>query len=211
MRRLVVTDLADQLGGQTPNEILSKNGAQSYAFLISMLPMIWERLTENKRFTEYSWLDVGPGAGFAANFLADMHSSWTLDYKLNLSTLDIISRYHKLMDFVGENIKENIKDDVYDLNSIFDYVSCSHVIEHVPNPEKFIFKLQALAKKRVFVLAPWKERPEILTKGHINIFDETFIEKLGGVNYKLLKSPAWGAFLDPPYEMLFLDLPGRAV
>jgi len=196
----------------TPNlkNIRGQNGAQSMTFMIDMLPHIWSHLKAEKRYSRFSWLDVGPGSGYGASLLASLHSGPATGYLLDVSVIDISRRYKPLVEHISDDIKEFIVGDIYKTTKTYDYVSASHVIEHVSEPARFVRRLQEIARKTVFILTPWKEREDLLTKGHINIFDEHFISELGSPRYKLLESMAWGGFLEPPYKMLFLELPGLA-
>ena len=125
-----------------------------------------------------------------------------------MSVADIRNNFQELIEISFPYIKNFIHQDIYDHEVKYDYISASHVIEHVPEPISFIRRLQNMSRKRVFVLTPWKERADILTKGHINIFDEELLKEFPDANFELLPSVAWGAFLSPRYKMLFLDLPG---
>lgn len=192
------------------HDIRSKGGAHSMVSMIEMLPTIWGELAKERRGQVFSWLDVGPGAAYGTGLLADLYSGKSLGYTLDVSTIDIRGGYKNLISMESPNIKNHIVGDLFKLDLQFDYVSCSHVIEHVPDPVNFVKRLQEIASKRVFILTPWKEREDILTKGHCNIFNEKFIEELGNPEYRTYRSIAWGAFLKPPYEVLFLNLPGLA-
>ena len=210
VRDRLEASICTQMKRNSFHEIQSVGGAHSMASVIEMLPHIWEELKREPRRSTFSWLDVGPGAGYGAGLLADLYSGIGLGYNLEVTTADIRGNFTDLIALESPNIKEHLVGDIFSMQREFDFVSASHVIEHVPQPEDFVRRLQQIARKRVFILTPWKEREDKLTKGHCNIFDESFIEKLGNPEYETLHSVAWGAFLDPPYEVLFLNLPGLA-
>jgi len=130
-------------------------------------------------------------------------------YRLSVTGLDITevhaNHIRLTCPFMGHMVS-----DIYQLpdDQQWDIVICSHTIEHVPEPLAFCRRLRELARHRVFVAAPFEERADILTNGHINIFDEAFLQELGPLSVAKVKSAAWGAFLDPPYEMFIAELEG---
>ena len=196
--------------GMNVREIELRGGAQSKAFMASLLPKIWTHMQGYPRGTSFSVLDVGPGSGFGTELLASIHAGPFIGYRASVSVLDIRDIYFDLMKYRLPLINKRIKKDLYHLEERFDLAICSHVIEHVPDPVGFVRQLQNVSRQKVFLLAPWKEDPNHLTKGHINILDESFIEAFSDAEWSLEENIAWGAFLTPRYKMLYMGLPGRA-
>ena len=131
-----------------------------------------------------------------------------MGYSVALSVLDINCVYKNYFHFMRPDIRF-IHKDIFKLDETFDLCIASHVIEHVKEPLKFVRRLQSICTGQVLVQAPWKEKPEILTKGHINIFDEEFISELNPTSTEFVTSPAWGYFLDPKYEVFISVLEGE--
>lgn len=100
--------------------------------------------------------------------------------------------------------------DIYSVEKTYDFVMASHVIEHVPEPLRFVRQLQKLSTKGTFVVAPYKERADLLSPGHLNIFNEDILNALSATKIHIVKSRGWGAFLNPPYEMYIAELPPKA-
>src|SRR5690606_37322203 len=151
------------------------------------LPKIWAHMQNYPRGTAFNILDVGPGAGFGSELLASIHAGRFIGYTAAVSAVDIRDTYFETMKFRPPLIREQIKQDIYKLDRVYDIVICSHVVEHVPEPVGFVKRLQELARQKVFLLTPWKEDPERLTKGHIQIFNEDFTSKFPDAECELME------------------------
>lgn len=191
----------------TSREIELAGGAQSKAFMVSMLPFIWSHMLTKQWGTHFRILDVGPGAGFGTELLASMHQGDFLGYRATVDVIDIDDTYADFIRQTHKSVTSVMVGDIYDLTEKYDIVVCSHVIEHVIEPLRFVRQLQQIATQKVFVLTPFEEKVELMAPGHINRFDRVFTENFHGDEIKLLESIAWGAFLAPRYSMLLLELP----
>ena len=61
----------------------------------------------------------------------------------------------------------------------------------------------------VFIVAPFNEPADHLTNGHVGVIDSDTVKQLAPDTFSVTNSVAWGAFHDPPYEMLITQLPGE--
>jgi hypothetical protein len=186
--------------------IEARGGAQSKAFMIDLLPYIWAHFRRYPRGTSFTALDVGPGAAFGSELLASLHASSFLGYPTAVDVIDVNRTYEHLIRTKHHFIRRAIFGNIYELETKYDIVICSAVIEHVPEPLRFVRRLQAVAKQKVFVLAPFEEDPNVMAAGHINRFDYDFLANFEKHECHLIESIAWGAFMRPPWKTMILCL-----
>lgn len=158
-------------------------------------------------------LDVGPGYGLGTNLLGMLFSGAA--YNIEIDTIDISKSYKGVVD-KQPYIHKSYYGDIFltAFEKKYDYIICSHVVEHMKDPYQFKKRLCEIGKQ-VFIFAPWKENPEKLTAGHEYIFDENAIEKIkdmldvGAKRFELLSCMNWGQFMNPRYKCFFLQLEGK--
>lgn len=184
------------------------SGVKSRQFMIDLLPSIQAYLNRHPRGSVFEVLDVGAGSGHGSNLLASLYATSQLGYRLKVAALDI-NDMHELYIAAACRYVRFLEADIFKLDRSFDIVIASHVIEHVPEPLAFCRQLQRLATGAVFIAAPFNEPVEGRTKGHINSFDDSFLDELAPASFELVNSQAWGRFMEPPYEMLIAELEPR--
>lgn len=193
----------------TSDVSVDTRGTQSRQFMIDLLPYIQRYLRTNPRGTVFDVLDVGPGSGLGTAMLANLFLSSRLGYRMRVSAIDLFPTWSVYMAAFVPNVRM-IVGDIFKLQETFDIVVCSHVIEHVQEYPAFVDRLQKIARKRVFLCAPFEETP-LVTKGHINSIDRNFLRNLDVVSEPvLINSAAWGWFDDPRQQMFVAELNGRA-
>lgn len=186
-------------------------GAQSMIFMGDMLPSIFDAFDSVKpKHGPISVLDVGPGTGHGANFLGQVTSAGFLGHQSVVRTIDIEATYQNYIGSKHPYVEKALVGDIYLHEDSYDVVVCSHVIEHVPDPARFIRRLQSLARYKVVLCAPWQEPSDSLSPGHVNSFDEDFLAQLEVESFSLKNSVGWGYFLRPRYSVMILTLPGHA-
>jgi hypothetical protein len=72
---------------------------------------------------------------------------------------------------------------------VYDYVFCSHVVEHVPDLAPFLTRLVELARRNVFIYAPYDERERIA--GHVNTITEATFLGFEVEHLQIKKSAGW--------------------
>jgi SAM-dependent methyltransferase len=193
-----------------PNVCLAETyGTQSIQFMIDLLPHIQQLLAGQKRGSRFDVLDVGPGTGHGTALLASLYRGNRLGYQLTVSALDISRQYEHYIPAITPHVPF-IRENVFNHQRRYDIVIASHVIEHLSDPVPFVRRLQEIARLAVFIAAPFNEPADNLTKGHVTVIDEQLVKELDPVEWHTIHSVSWGAFLDPPYEMLIARLAGTA-
>lgn len=185
----------------------ASTGPQSTQFMVDLLPQLQRYLATTPRGRIVDVLDVGPGNGHGTALLSSLYSSARLGYSMRITATDIIDHYHNYIRVIAPRVRLVVQD-IYSMGETFNIVIASHVIEHVPDPLRFSRQLQALATECAFIVAPYQEPRDRLTKGHRNVIDAALIDQLNADEVTIMRSVAWGAFYDPPYEMVIARLPG---
>lgn len=190
-----------------PAEI--RKGAQSKQFMMQILPTVQAYMRQFPKGHKFRILDVGPGTGHGAQLLASLYQTMELGYRAQVETTDITPTNFDYMQLFCRYVKPRLQN-VDDIKDVFDVVIASHVIEHVPDWKPFARRLTELSSGIVIICAPYRENPDVLTNGHVNIIDDDFIAALGPTTVERVQSPAWGQFMEPRYEMFIAVLPGVA-
>ncbi len=134
-------------------------------------------------------LDVGSRTGAGANFLGAVFADeeWGYLLKLIVDTTDINTDwndYIKLMPYI--HCSFNI--DIFSMEeNTYDFCFCSHTIEHLDDPVKFVKQLKRIARKFSFITCPFEEEKPIaghhtVTRGDIERCEPKYIKTYKSVN-----------------------------
>jgi len=178
-------------------------GAQSIQFVIDCIPEIHRIMKQHyNRSDDISLLEVGAGSGAGTNIFTMLHSGRHIYSKVNVDAIDYTDSRLRWVKTMYPRINYNVAD-VYDLpKDNWDLVFCSHVVEHVPDPRKFVEKLVEVCRGYLFIYCPYNEKNRI--PGHINTITESLYEGLDIENTTIMKSMAWHA--DIPKDMCILTV-----
>lgn len=162
----------------------------SIQFAIEILPVMWSILGEEEK--EYTMLDVGARTGAGTHFIAYIHQTHSNPrVKIRATAIDLDAQY---LEYSRRNYPfANMKiADIYEMpeDERYDLVLCSHTIEHVPEPARFVARLLEIAKRAVIIACPFEEKEPVLP-GHVNVFDREFFEKTEATSLKVYKSVNW--------------------
>lgn len=179
---------------------------QSELFMVEILPWIHKLYFSAPTNARKTVLDIGPQSFGGTRLLHSIHNPATLNkLKLDITAVDIHDEFEMLRRMIVPDI-EFIKANIYDINDRnWDLVIASHVIEHVPQPAKFLRRCQQLAKDQVIVACPWAEDP-LVTGGHINTINKQFVQSVGATDLKVYTNYNWGK----GREVCIFTLPGLA-
>jgi len=178
-------------------------GAQSTQFAIDCVPYFHRILKQYYgRINDLSFLDVGGGSGAGANVFALLHSDRVVYSKLKIDVIDYVPVRKRWVQSIYPNINYTV-GDVYDLTEQqWDFVFCSHVVEHVPNPRKFCQQLSKICKGFAFIYAPYNEIERISC--HRNTITEDLFDGFNLESLEIFKSMAWHA--DKPEDKCILAI-----
>lgn len=147
-------------------------GAQTVQFAVDVVPYVHQVLLRHyKRTDDLEFVDVGCGAGAAADLFARLHSERTIFSKMNISAIDITDARERWIKLNFPKVSFRRQDIYSTPTAAYDLVFCSHVIEHVPDVEKFVAKLVDVCRGFCFVYAPYNEVDRI--PAHINTITES--------------------------------------
>ena len=122
-------------------------------------------------FHQYSLLDVGPRTGTGLALLRLLHhpAAFTRLKFDPVAGIDLDPGFEATAQVEFPDIGA-MTGDIADLPpKSWDIVTCSHTIEHVPEPDTFVDLLKRLARRYVLLACPYAERN--LSAGHINSID----------------------------------------
>lgn len=178
--------------GGNPDLLVDKAIPQSALFMIELIPIIHRLYMELAPNAKKTVLDVGPDSFAGTALLADLHTENSFNkLKLTVSAVDIRERWRPLQELLAPNVDFFVQDILTIENRTWDFITCSHVIEHVFNPGAFLKKLQTLARDFVLVACPWEENP-LTSKSHINTISRDFVDTVGGRDLQTYVNYNWG-------------------
>ena len=178
--------------GGNPDLCIDKDIPQSTLFMVELLPVIHRLYLKLPSNTQKTVLDVGPSCFGGTALLANMHTEKSFNkLKLKVSAVDILDQWRPLQELFAPNVEFFVQDIFTIENRVWDFITCSHVIEHVADPVAFLKRLQALAKDFVLVACPWEENP-IQTNGHINTISGDLVSTVGGRDLQTFVNYSWG-------------------
>ena len=193
----------DSRNGLSRSEYELGWGGQSTLFAIDCIPHFHHILKKYyNRKDDLSFLDVGGGSGAGANVFALIHSDRFVYSKLKIDIIDYVPLRKRWIQSVYPNVNYTV-GDIYDIvDQQWDFVFCSHVIEHVPNPKKFCQQLTKICKGFAFIYAPYNEIERISC--HRNTITEDLFHGFNLDSLKVLKSMGWHA--DRPEDKCILAI-----
>lgn len=114
--------------------------------------------------------------------------------------------------YTGENVKTGIKSGKYDTkrvdiisditeipvkNKSFDYVLCTEVLEHIPDPLKALNEISRINKKRLILTAPFASLTHFYPYFYYSGFSEQFYRtNLPKFGYEVEETYTYGNYFD---------------
>ncbi len=184
---------------------------QSMVFMADILPVL-NKLVRNRYpyGQQVSVLDVGTSTGAGAQLLARLHRDRFFGAQLSVTALDISDEFQRYARAMFPDIEYRV-GDIYQIKEQWDIVTCSHCIEHVPEPGRFAARLCELARDFVLLYAPYNELQ--LLEGHPNRIDDQFLDSLAALNpieTTFRDSIGWRHPHDAESRCVLVVLPGTA-
>ena len=181
---------------------------QSITFAKEMLPQIYKTICSyvegDQQPKRLSIADVGGGVGAGSEYIRARLQMRFLDTQVYMAIIEINGRYREWCNHFSPKISF-LCEDIFRHEGIYDYIICSHTVEHVTSPSIFIRRIQQLARKNVFVYAPYMEQPLPQEAGHISTVDDTLIDQLNPLEKIYINSEGYSQ-----KECVLLVLPGCA-
>jgi len=192
LREDLLEEILSAVGVEDPADWCARSFSQSELFAAEVIPIIHRLYDAEPVNVEKSFLDIGPQNFAGTRLIQSIHQpSSNTKLKLKMSALDVHARFRPLQQLLVPDC-EFIVADLFTIEGrTWDMILASHVIEHVPDPQRFVRKMQELARDYVIVAAPWNEDP-IVTKSHINTINKDFTRSVGARDLHIFTNYAWG-------------------
>jgi len=113
-------------------------------------------------------LDVGCGDGLISSILTQWFDVWGVD--ISEKAIELAKEKNKVAHF-------QVKD-VYDMAGGFDYLLASEVIEHLPDPDKFLKHIKGLFEKEALITTPNKTVRKTIDPHHFREYTKDELREL---------------------------------
>ena len=199
---------ADDQRSETLFELDGLVNAQSTGFMVEMIPLMYpflDQLRGRERYLEA--LDVGCRTGAGTALMADLFMSYHSGLATYFDTIDIDPTFAEYQQSRWSHLRQSLVGDIADVAAAsYDYLICSHTIEHLADPGPFCRELQRVARDYVFIFCPFEEYEPI--DGHHTITKE-FVASLEPIHTQVLKS-WWWRHNEANSDVVFFVLKGAA-
>ena len=160
---------------------------QTLVFYCQLLPIIF-RCVEYCPSNPTRIADVGAATGAGGDLVSKMLTN-LMGQSVETTCFDI-SPYFERYALEKYPMIRYLRCDFLEYQEQFDLAICSHMIEHVPNPESFISKVMEKVDYFLIGYVPYMEVN--LIPGHINSFDEASIAGTPGLIWaRVIQSVGW--------------------
>ena len=115
-------------------------------------------------------LDLGCGTGFLINRIEKHFSSIKLvgiDFNAPSEKSVKCNPRNNQIEFICGDIKSSLLNFS---DSHFDIVLCTHVLEHLSNPEEILFQLRRVVKEKLIIICPLEKEYKWGMNYHVNFF-----------------------------------------
>ncbi len=150
-------------------------GAQAIQNMLDIVPHLQRCMVEHyDRFAPLKLLDVGSGTGAGVNLLAQLHSDTMIWSKLDIDAIDYVPWRSRWVATQYPKVRYSVMDSADLPARAWDFVVCSHVIEHLPDPQAMIRDVLRACRGFAFIYCPYNEIE--LSPGHLSVITEADFE-----------------------------------
>lgn len=150
-------------------------GAHSIQFAIDVIPELHKVMLKHyRRKLKLKLVDIGAGSGAGTNVFAMLHTSDEVFSSLEVEAVDQVATRKRWINFMYPRVKYTVGSLEKLRSRKWDFVYCSHVIEHTRDPRAFVKHLMRICKGFAFVYAPYNEVERI--PGHLSTITEKVFE-----------------------------------
>lgn len=150
-------------------------GAHSIQFAIDVIPELHKVMLKHyRRKLNLKLVDIGAGSGAGTNMFALLHTSDEVFSPLEVEAVDQVDTRRRWIEFMYPKVKYTVGSLEKLRSRNWDFVYCSHVIEHTRDPRAFVKHLMRICRGFAFVYAPYNEVD--LIPGHLSTITEKVFE-----------------------------------
>lgn len=151
------------------------SGAQSIQFMADLLPFLHDKMVRHyDRSHELGVLDVGAGSAAGTQLLAQLHSDDLIWSRLRVDAVDHVTWRQRWVAMHYPQVHYQVLASAELPARQWDFVVCSHVIEHLHDPAQMIGDVLRACRGFAFLYAPYNEVE--LSPGHVSVItEETFL------------------------------------
>jgi SAM-dependent methyltransferase len=165
-------------------------GAQSAQFVIDLVPRIQAVLHRHyKRKDVLRLIDVGAGSCVGTQVLAMLHSDHYVYSRFEIDAIDYLPLRERWVRSQYPRIAYQVGDAFALPERTWDFVVCSHVVEHLDDPRPFIDNLRRICRGFAFVYSPYRELERI--PDHFSTIDESTYAGIPGCELEVVSSMGW--------------------
>jgi len=166
------------------------SGAQSIQFMADILPFLHRNMERHyDRFDQLKLLDVGAGSAAGTQLLAQLHSDTMIWSRLAVDAIDYVPWRQRWVWVHYPQVNYQVLDSAALPARQWDFVVCSHVIEHLDDPRQMIDDVLRACRGFAFIYAPYNEIE--LSPGHCSVITEKTFAPHGPCEVHLLESMAY--------------------
>lgn len=162
-------------------------GAQSIQFVIDLLSHL-HRFMRNHydRQQQLSLLDIGAGSGAGTQLLAQLHSDIMIWSPLDITAIDHVPWRRRWVAMNYPKVDYRVMPSAELPPRQWDLVLCSHVIEHLADPQAMIADVLRACRGFAFIYAPYDEQE--LSPGHVSVISEATFERWNPTELHVMES-----------------------
>jgi 2-polyprenyl-3-methyl-5-hydroxy-6-metoxy-1,4-benzoquinol methylase len=165
-------------------------GGQSAQFIVDLVPRLQAAMLRHyKRQDVLKLIDIGAGSCVGTNILATLHSDHVVWSRLEIDAIDYTPIRKRWVQSQFPKINYMVGDAFALPDRHWDFVVCSHVVEHLEDPRPFIENIKRICRGFAFVYSPYREIDRIAA--HVSTIDESTYAGIPECRLEVVPSMGW--------------------